>query len=146
MTLFYKSPYCLLPESHLLTKRCLFYLRAIYLDPSIGGISGTSPTRFLIRQFPDPVTGSLLFLRVVALICSNKQVKRLAVSVGDPQLRPFKDQDLLKLLEKPASINLLRGFSPMSPIQDQVRKNVVESSHAIVNALFKEDAQNIREE
>ena len=36
-------------------------LFALYLDPSLGGVSGTTLTRFLIRAFPDPVTESLTF-------------------------------------------------------------------------------------
>lgn len=32
-----------------------------FLNPPVGGVSGTSLTRFLIRQFPDPVTVMYLF-------------------------------------------------------------------------------------
>lgn len=38
-----------------------FRIGALYLDPSIGGISGMSLTRFHLRMFPDPVTEGVTF-------------------------------------------------------------------------------------
>ena len=40
-------------------------MATLYLDPSLGGVCGTSLTRFLIRMFPDPVTESLSFCKIV---------------------------------------------------------------------------------
>lgn len=37
----------------------------LYLDPTLGGICGTSLTRFHIRMFPDPLTESLTFWKAV---------------------------------------------------------------------------------
>lgn len=48
-----------------------FVGKLLFLDKSIGGYTGISPTRFLIRQYPDPITESLSFWRPL-LNCGNK--------------------------------------------------------------------------
>ncbi|UYL95609.1 MAG: RNA-dependent RNA polymerase [Zhangjiakou Rhabd tick virus 1] len=124
----------------------LFYVQVVFLDPSIGGISGTSPTRFLIRQFPDPVVESLTFWKNQAEHNPNQDVSRLARAVGNPRIRQGRRRDFLKLLEKPTSLNLPRGLSATSLIQDQVRLHLIREAPSIVNPLFREAAMNIDEE
>lgn len=48
-------------EEQRLSRHPNYKMLMLYLDPSLGGISGMSLTRFLIRAFPDPVTESLSF-------------------------------------------------------------------------------------
>lgn len=63
-----------------------FVVRALFLDPSLGGISGTSLTRFLIRMFPDPVTEGLSFWKAIGAKTKSEVVREVALPAGCPQL------------------------------------------------------------
>lgn len=67
-------------------KRRAFHTRTLFLDLSVGGASGTSLTRFFIRQFPDPVTESLTFLKILHSQTSNRYIQSVALEAGHPRL------------------------------------------------------------
>lgn len=123
-----------------------FFVRALFVDPSLGGISGTSPSRFLIRQFPDPVTESLTFWRMIADHTSSDMLKELALETGNPKLRQPRERDFIRLVERPTSLNLPRGTSALSLIQEQVRNNLYINQMKIGNSLFREAASHIKTE
>lgn len=123
-----------------------FFVRALFVDPSLGGISGTSLTRFMIRQFPDPVTESLAFWKVLIEHATNPLLVRIGLEVGTPVLRRCRPKDFLRLVEKPTSLNLPRGTSALSLIQEQVRNNLYLNRFQIVNPLFREAASEIKTE
>lgn len=61
-------------------------IELLYLDPSLGGICGTSLTRFHIRMFPDPLTESLAFWKKVYNGTNNHVLKKLCGAFGNPRL------------------------------------------------------------
>ena len=75
--------------------------RLLYLDPSIGGITGTSLTRFLIRQFPDPVTEALSFWKGVYHATGNQHLKNFAGAAGHPNVESLDFEAFEKLMEDP---------------------------------------------
>lgn len=100
----------------------------IYLEPSLGGVSGTSLNRFLIRGFPDPVTESLSFWKIVHDNTALDWLKRLCISAGNPKLSMFSPEKFPKLLENPMGLNISRGVNP----QNVIKEAVIRSLHAKV--------------
>ncbi|KXJ68337.1 hypothetical protein RP20_CCG004130 [Aedes albopictus] len=68
-----------------------FYkLNFLYLDPSLGGVGGISLTRFLMRQFPDPVTESLTFWRIIYEANISAEINYTALAAGNPRLAVYR--------------------------------------------------------
>nr|QBQ65007.1 RNA-dependent RNA polymerase [Taishun Tick Virus] len=124
----------------------VFFVRALFVDPSLGGISGTSLTRFMIRQFPDPVTESLVFWKAVLSGAPTNVVRDVGLEAGNPVLRRFRSKDFNRLVERPTSLNLPRGISALSLIQEQVRNNLYVNHSRLGNPLFREAASHIKTE
>ncbi|AHY85660.1 RNA-dependent RNA polymerase L [Almpiwar virus] len=97
-----------------------YIISVAYQDPSIGGVCGLSLTRFLIRSFPDPVTESLTFWKIIYDNTENKKLKGLCVSMGNPKLNSMRVGHFKKLLENPGSINLAGGMSPAILLKDAI--------------------------
>lgn len=75
-----------------------FKAAVLFLDPCLGGGCGMSLTRFLIRAFPDPLTESLSFWKLVG---ENglTWVRELAGKIGHPKLGRPSLQAFRRLLE-----------------------------------------------
>lgn len=116
--------------------RKIFFLRSLFTDPSLGGISGTSLTRFLIRDFPDPVTESLSFWKHMYKHSTSVLVKRLALEAGSPKLAGVTSDSFVKLLEKPTSLNLPKGLSAATLVRNEVRQALIDKVQSIKNPLF----------
>nr|QRZ60246.1 polymerase [Bovine ephemeral fever virus] len=130
-----------IPEANINNK--LYNILLLYLDPSLGGIAGTSLTRFFIRGFPDGVTESLTFWKIVGESTNDQDIKRLASTVGSPELSPFKPEDLDKLIEKPESLNIKHGLSSSNMIKGEVKKNIIENCSKIQNEIIRDAARNL---
>nr|WAK77216.1 MAG: RNA-dependent RNA polymerase [Rhabdoviridae sp.] len=115
-----------------------FVLRGLFLDPVLGGISGTSLTRFLIRQFPDPVTESLTFWRMLYKHGTRREIRELALTAGEPPVKRSESKDLSKLLEKPVSLNLPKGLSAATLVKGEVRNWLRNTRASIVNEVVSE--------
>nr|WAK76932.1 MAG: RNA-dependent RNA polymerase [Rhipicephalus associated rhabdo-like virus] len=128
-------------------ERQCFMIRALYLDPVLGGTSGTSLTRFLIRQFPDPVTESLSFWKRLGLITGNSIVKLIALEAGHPPLASNQNDNLSKLLEKPMSLNIPKGLSATTLLKAEIRKGLTDNLDEIQNVIVRESLryQNAQE-
>lgn len=59
------------------------------LDPTLGGICGTSLTRFHIRMFPDPLTESLTSWKAVYEGTYDYEIKKLCKAFGNPKLYQY---------------------------------------------------------
>ncbi|AIS40850.1 L protein [Santa barbara virus] len=114
-----------------------FKILALYLDPSLGGISGTSLNRFMIRNFPDPLTESLSFWKKIYENTSNDIVKQLAVTIGYPDLNKFETKDIEKLIEDPTGLNLRHGINVTSIIREEIKKNLIKQSKWIKNEIMR---------
>ncbi|QEA08659.1 polymerase [Hayes Yard virus] len=115
----------------------------MYLDPSLGGIGGTSLTRFFIRGFPDGVTESLSFWKIVHDNTRDINIKRLCVAVGEPDLNNPKPEDLDKLIEKPESLNIRHGLSSSNMLKGEVKKNLIQNCARIENEIVRDAAKNM---
>ncbi|APG78857.1 RNA-dependent RNA polymerase [Xinzhou nematode virus 4] len=111
---------------------------ALFLDPSLGGVCGMSLTRFLIRQFPDPLTESLSFWKCVYENSINEDIRNLAIKAGYPRFASCTPLAFSKLLENPMSLNLSRYSSPQSLLRDAVHDQLRHISESIPNPIFKQ--------
>lgn len=109
----------------------------LYADPSIGGICGTSLNRFMIRGFPDPVTESLSFLKIVHDNTDEEWVKNLCIAIGNPSIALFKSDRFSKLLENPVGLSLSRGVNPSAIIKTAVIKALRDDKETIKNEMIK---------
>nr|CAG9163313.1 MAG: RdRp L [Obodhiang virus] len=120
----------------------LMNILLLYLDPTLGGIGGTSLNRFLIRAFGDPVSESLSFWKFIYENTNDIEVKKLAVSCGNPKLAFFKPEDMMKLAEKPSSINLKRNLSYQNMIKLEVKSNMIKNISQIKNEIIHDATKN----
>ncbi|QMU95563.1 RNA-dependent RNA polymerase [Bactrocera dorsalis sigmavirus] len=123
-----------------------YKIGSLYLDPSIGGICGCSLTRFLMRLFPDPVTESLSFLKLVHDNTDDKFIKELMISFGHPKLVVYNETHLSKLIEDPLSLNIPKGISATTMLKNEIRKSLVLNSGKIRNKIIKDVTKNYQSE
>ncbi|AOX47517.1 L protein [Orgi virus] len=118
---------------------------ALYLDPSLGGISGTSLTRFLIRGFPDPVTESLAFWKLL-YDHGPTWLKRLARAVGNPRLGSVTNLTFSRLLEDPLSLNIPGGINPLTLIKEEIKLELLGNLGRLRNNTVKLILGHVRSE
>ncbi|AJG39212.1 RNA-dependent RNA polymerase [Wuhan Louse Fly Virus 10] len=124
----------------------LYYLiSSLYLDPSIGGVSGMSLTRFLIRVFPDPITESLTFLKIVHDNTSDAEIKKIMRQLGNPKILPDSEPDISKLLEDPLSLNIPHGIDAVNMIKERIKKSLYLSADKIQNSIVSKAVQHQRD-
>nr|AJG39202.1 RNA-dependent RNA polymerase [Wuhan Louse Fly Virus 8] len=124
----------------------LFYLvSSLYLDPSIGGVCGMSLTRFLIRVFPDPITESLTFLKIVHDNTCDKDLKEIMCRLGNPKVKGDHDPDISKLLEDPLSLNIPRGIDATNMIKERIKRSLSISAEKIKNSIVAKAVQHQRD-
>lgn len=112
-----------------------YLVGSLYLDPSIGGVCGMSLTRFLIRVFPDPITESLSFLKIVHDNTENKELKELMIQFGNPDIKQSMTPDYNKLVEDPLSLNIPRGIDAVTMIKEAIKKAMMTSTAKIGNEI-----------
>ncbi|AVI57368.1 polymerase [Vaprio virus] len=113
-----------------------YKIATLYLDPSLGGVCGMSPSRFLTRGFPDPVTESLSFWKYIYHRSSQEYIKFFARACGDPPISPADRGGLNKLLEKPCSLNIPKGLSITNLLKTEIKKSLQSSSSDIQNEVI----------
>lgn len=118
----------------------------IYLDPSLGGISGMSLTRFMIRMFPDPVTEALTFWKMVYHGSEIKDIKDVAITAGNPRILKFKQKHFSKLIEDPPCLNVPRTLSAMNMIKDEIKKGLYRDMGSMRNDIVKDAISYHRDE
>lgn len=116
------------------------FVRLLYKDPSIGGICGTNLLRFFISRFPDPVTESLSWWKIVYNNTNDIVIKELAIEMGNPQIGANSELNRAKLLENPTCLNIPGGLSSETAIKEKVFLGLTtESSRGnIKNQLINE--------
>ncbi|AJR28388.1 polymerase [Sweetwater Branch virus] len=138
------------PESyikqHELMNHYLFKILLLYLDPSLGGIGGTSLNRFIIRAFPDPVTESLSFWKIIGENTNDPHLQKLAISAGSPLLASYREDHFQKLVEKPESLNIPKGISSTNMIKEQIKSSLINNAHNIRNKILRDVTIRIRDE
>ncbi|ADB88761.1 RNA polymerase, partial [Durham virus] len=115
-----------------------YLIAALYLDPSLGGISGMSLSRFMIRGFPDPITEGLSFWKKIFQFTEIPIVKDLALKFGNPKLSRFRVEDLPKLLEKPTSLNLPSSLSVHMLIRTEIKMILQRNVRQIKNEIIQD--------
>ncbi|AJR28341.1 polymerase [Inhangapi virus] len=130
------NPHSILRDGTLI-KTPEFRALALFLDPSIGGVSGTNLNRFMIRMFPDPVTESLSFWKRVHDNTKEKWIKELAITVGYPEIKSFEIEDLDKLIEDPTSLNIKHGINVANVIKEEIKKQLINNIELIRNEIMQ---------
>lgn len=126
-----------------------FHILFMYLDPSLGGVGGMSLTRFLVRQFPDPVTESLSFWKIIYENTQDAGLKSIACSVGNPKLGRDNLKSFERLIEDPVSLNIPSSISAKTLIQEEIKKNLIKEgsrikNHIVRNAICHQVAEGIK--
>lgn len=112
--------------------------KLLFLDSTLGGLGGASLLRFTIRQFPDAVTESLTFWKLLYHYTSNERIHELALEAGCPALKHFDLVDLLKLVESPMSLNCKTGANATSILKNLVREELVKSIEEIKHNTIRD--------
>ncbi|WPV62771.1 MAG: RNA-dependent RNA polymerase [Wufeng shrew rhabdovirus 1] len=121
-------------------------INLVFLDPSLGGLCGTSINRFLLRQFPDPITESLSFWKTVYEGAADEKLRKLCVQNGNPKVVRPTEASLIKLLENPMGLNLPKGLNSVTVLKDAVREQLIRSVETITNGTFRESIRYLRDE
>ncbi|QVG74767.1 RNA-dependent RNA polymerase [Mononegavirales sp.] len=133
----------ILKSKELSNLKSLYYLiSSLYLDPSIGGVCGMSLTRFLIRVFPDPITESLTFLKIIYNNTTNEEIKTIMCMLGNPRIKAEHDPDISKLLEDPLSLNIPHGIDANNMIKERIKKSLSRSTDKIQNTIVAKAVQH----
>ncbi|AMK09255.1 RNA-dependent RNA polymerase, partial [Drosophila tristis sigmavirus] len=114
-----------------------FKIATLYLDPSFGGIGGISLTRFLIRTFPDPITESLSFFKIIASHTSDRDISQLFINFGHPPLAEPSLTNFCKLMEDPLSLNIFRGISSKTVLRNEIKDQLIDHIGSISNEVVK---------
>lgn len=130
---------CAIPDPSILDQT-FYKLNFLFLDPSLGGVGGISLTRFLMRQFPDPVTESLAFWKIIHDANISAEINETALAAGNPRLAVYRPAHFGKLLENPSGLNLPRGVSVVSVLRTRIRRVLIQGrgnirNHAVSTAL-----------
>nr|WAK76831.1 MAG: RNA-dependent RNA polymerase [Yongjia Tick Virus 2] len=108
-----------------------------YLDPSLGGVAGTSLSRFLTRMFPDPVTEGLSFWKLVFENSSDVHVRAAALAAGNPPIGDSRGgSGFEKLMEDPSSLNIPRGLSLSNLLKAEIKKCLLKNVNEIKNQVI----------
>ncbi|AJR28566.1 polymerase [Keuraliba virus] len=113
-----------------------YKIASLYLDPSLGGVCGMAPTRFLTRGFPDPVSESLSFWKFLYAHTDSQWVQDLVRKFGEPPITTADKGGLSKLLEKPSSLNIPKGLSITNLLRTEIKKSLQASIPEIKNEVI----------
>ncbi|AVJ54239.1 RNA-dependent RNA polymerase [Taiwan bat lyssavirus] len=120
------------------TEFLLAMSRIIYLDPSLGGVSGMSLGRFHIRQFSDPVSEGLSFWKEIWLSSNEPWIHSLCQEAGNPDLGDRTLESFTRLLEDPTTLNIRGGASPTILLKEAIRKALYDEVDKVENSEFRE--------
>lgn len=115
------------------------------LDPSLGGVGGMSYARFHVRAFPDAVTESLSFWKVIADHTTSEQLRAFAIEMGHPRLLRYEDSHFIKLIEDPSALNIPKSISAMSVLKEQVKLSLINRSEEIGNHMIRTSLEYYKE-
>ena len=132
------------PATELIMSRQDVLWRLLFVDPSTGGITGTSLTCFLIRQFPDPVTEALSFWKRIYTETTDPQLKSFSYIVENPTVERLDFTAFEKLLEDPSSLNLPKGLSAATALKEAVRKFLIDNIDQIKSTMFRDLSQQAK--
>nr|WAD86856.1 polymerase [Bimbo virus] len=122
-------------------KRLISCIRTLFLDPSIGGVCGMNLNRFMVRNFPDPITESLSFWKIIYDESKNPIIKQIACDAGNPKITEGTKSDFRSLIEDPTSLNIPRGLSPLTMLRNEIRANMINNLYQIKNEIIKDIAK-----
>uniref|UniRef100_A0AAU7L118 Replicase n=1 Tax=Zeugodacus cucurbitae sigmavirus-B2 TaxID=3159479 RepID=A0AAU7L118_9RHAB len=124
----------------------LMRILLLYLDPCIGGVSGMSLTRFLIRNFPDPVTECLTFLKAIHDTCHISDIRRIMSVSGNPETASVTSQAITKLIENPTALNIKKGLSVATVLRHEIKKKLFEDINEIKNIPIRDSVKFVQHE
>jgi len=124
------------PPISILCSRKEFIGKLLFVDKSIGGYTGISPTRFLIRQFPDPITESLAFWHPL-LSSLDQEVAGVARTAWCPIVKRRGSGWIREMAENPAGLNIEGGSNIENIFKQEVRLWLIRRSDKIFNDIIR---------
>lgn len=124
--------------------RTEFIGKLLFLDKSLGENTGISPTRFLIRQYPDPISESLAFW--ATLIEDDKDVSWVARQAWNPKIKRRKTTWIRELAENPAGLNIEGRSNIENVFKQEVKSGLIIRSNKISNESSLELTREYEEE
>lgn len=124
-------------KNPLLLDTFIYKAGLLYLDPSLGGITGMSPGRFLMRMFPDPVTEALSSWKIIHDNI-EQHLKPQVLNIVTPHLGRISSSSFSKLLEDPLSLNIPTGLEALTMIKKEIKKSLLQNVQQIKNELIKD--------
>ncbi|AJR28540.1 polymerase [Nkolbisson virus] len=118
-----------------------YRILSLYQDPSLGGVCGTSLTRFLTRMFPDPVTEGLSFWKKVYENTVEPDLAEICKHAGNPKLSTQSEGGFNKLMENPTSLNIPKGLSLTNLLKDEIKKCLLREASSIRNHIIRVAAE-----
>ncbi|AJR28336.1 polymerase [Muir Springs virus] len=105
--------------------RKLFLVRLLYKDPSVGGVCGTNLLRFFISRFPDPLSETLTWWKILFENTKDLEIATIALECGNPKYGSVNDKTLAMLLEDPMSLNIPGGLSSDTMIKNKIYEGLI---------------------
>ncbi|AIB06812.1 L protein [Fox fecal rhabdovirus] len=112
-------------------------------DSSLGGLGGASILKYMIRQFPDPVTEGLSFAKVGLSKAETPELKTIFSSYGG---LPIKSGSVELLLEAPMSINLPSSTRPVNVLRRFVEEKITQNMDTLVNNQLVYQALSMKQD
>lgn len=124
--------------------RTEFVGKLLFFDKSIGGYTGIRPTRFLVRQYPDPISESLAFWGP-QLHSLDESVRRIARQVWNPIIKPKKSTWIRELAENPAGLNIDGGSNIENIFKQEVKAGLIRQTEKIKNDVIRSSLELTRD-
>ncbi|WPV62782.1 MAG: RNA-dependent RNA polymerase [Jingmen bat rhabdovirus 2] len=99
-------------------------------DASLGGIGGAGPLRYVIRQFPDPVSEALAGIKLWVKNLTRDDLKRTLTRMGFPLIAKRTNYEIL--IQDPASLNLSGSIKNANLIRSHVKQLLVANRKTVV--------------
>lgn len=126
------------------SSRIEFVGKLLFLDKSIGGYTGISPTRFLIRQYPDPITESLSFWLPI-LNGEDQDIKNIAKLAWSPKYKRKRRTWIKELAENPSGLNIEGGSNVENIFKQEVKNGLIRRSDKIINEIIRSSLELSRD-
>lgn len=116
------------PSISLIQSRLL--LDILIRDASLGGIGGAGFLRYMIRQFPDPVTESLTGAKILYNLVRSKYLKDILSDLGYPKLSKTCNYEIL--IQDPTSLNLVGSIKCTNILRAHVKELFVKHRTQVI--------------
>nr|WPV62817.1 MAG: RNA-dependent RNA polymerase [Jingmen bat rhabdovirus 3] len=106
-------------------------------DASLGGIGGAGWLRYMVRQFPDPVTESLAGAKLLHTYLQSDFLKHFFSDLGYPRLSKSVNYEIL--VQDPTSLNLMGSTKCTNILRSHVKELFLRNrTQVVANDMVRE--------